>query len=126
MIGLVVATANGRRNAAHLERVWSDARLYQEKPGVALRRAWRECDSIVLFLAAGAAVRLVSPLLGDKRSDPGVVCVDDAGRFAVALVGGHAGGANALAGRVAGALGATPVITTASDAVGSPALDSLG
>jgi cobalt-precorrin 5A hydrolase/precorrin-3B C17-methyltransferase len=126
VIGLVPATANGRRNAAHLERAWPDARLYEGKPKEALRLAWKECDRIVLFLATGAAVRLVAPLLDDKHNDPGVVCVDDAGRFAVALAGGHGGGANALAQRVAGSLGATPVVTTASDAVGVPALDSLG
>jgi cobalt-precorrin 5A hydrolase / precorrin-3B C17-methyltransferase len=126
MIGLVAATANGRRNAAHLEGAWPDARLYKERPGDALRRAWNECDAIVLFLAVGAAARLVAPLLEDKRRDPGVVCVDDAGRFAVALVGGHGGGANVLAGRVADTLGAAPVVTTASDAVSFPALDLFG
>ena len=126
MIGLVSVTANGRRNAAHLERAWPDARLYEERPKEALKRAWIVCDALVIFLAVGAAVRLIAPLLEDKRRDPGVVCVDDAGRFAVALVGGHGGSANALARRVAGALGATPVVTTASDAVGVPALDSLG
>ncbi len=126
MIGLVAATANGRRNAGHLERAWPDARLFEGGPKDALRRAWNVCDGIVLFLAAGAAVRLVAPLLEDKRLDPGVVCVDDAARFAVALVGGHGGGANALAERVAGSLGATPVVTTASDATGVPALDALG
>jgi cobalt-precorrin 5A hydrolase/precorrin-3B C17-methyltransferase len=126
VIGLVPATANGRPNAAHLERAWPDARLYGGKPKEALRLAWKECDGIVIFLAAGAAVRLVAPLLEDKRQDPGVVCVDDAGRFAVALAGGHGGGANALAQRVAGSLGATPVVTTASETVGVPALDSLG
>jgi cobalt-precorrin 5A hydrolase/precorrin-3B C17-methyltransferase len=126
VIGLVAATANGSRNAAHLERAWPDTRLYEGKPREALQRAWKECDGIVLFLAAGAAVRLVVPLLEDKRHDPGVVCVDDAGRFAVALVGGHGGGANALAARVSDTLGAAPVVTTASDAVDVPALDSLG
>ena len=126
MIGLVAATANGHRSAAHLQRVWPDARIYEEKPKEALRRAWGECDGIVLFLAVGAAVRLLVPLLRDKRRDPGVVCVDDAGRFAVALAGGHEGGANALAERAADALGAAPVVTTASDAVGVPALDSFG
>jgi cobalt-precorrin 5A hydrolase/precorrin-3B C17-methyltransferase len=126
VIGLVAATTNGRRNAAHLERAWSDARLYEGKPKEALRGAWKECDAIVLFLAAGAAVRLIAPLLEDKRRDPGVVCVDDAGRFAVALVGGHGGGANALAERLADTLGATPVVTTASDVAGVPALDALG
>ena len=125
MIGLVAASANGRRNAAHLERAWPDARFYEGKPKEALWRAWKECGGIVIFLAVGAAVRLVAPLLENKRRDPGVVCVDDAGRFAVALVGGHGGGANALAGRVTDALGGAPVVTTASDVVGVPALDLL-
>ena len=126
MIGLVAATANGRRNATHLERAWPDARIYEEKPKEALQRAWEECDGIVIFLAVGAAIRLLAPLLEDKRRDPGVVCVDDAGKFAVALVGGHGGGANALAERAADTLGSVPVVTTASDAVGVAALDSLG
>ncbi|MFL6033283.1 MAG: precorrin-3B C(17)-methyltransferase [Rubrobacteraceae bacterium] len=126
MIGLVSATVNGGRNAAHLERSWPDARIYEGRPSQALRRAWRECDEIVLFLAVGAAVRLVAPLLEDKRRDPGIVCVDDAARFAVALAGGHGGGANALAVRVADSLGATPVVTTASDVTDFPALDSFG
>ena len=126
MIGLVAATANGRRNARHLAGAWPDARLYEGKARVDLPRAWNECDGIVLFLATGAAVRLVSPLLEGKHRDPGVVTVDDAGNFAVALCGGHQGGANALAARVADILGGTPVITTASDSVGFPALDSLG
>ena len=126
MIGLVAATLNGRRRTAYLAEVWEEARLYEGKPKEALAAAWEECDQIVLFLAAGAAVRLVAPLLGDKRRDPGVVCVDDAGRFAVALCGGHEGGANALAERIAQTLGATPVVTTASDSLSVPALDSLG
>ncbi|HEX2119356.1 MAG TPA: hypothetical protein VHF91_09250, partial [Acidimicrobiales bacterium] len=81
---------------------------------------WAEVDGFVLFLATGAAVRIIAPLLGDKATDPAVVCVDEAGRFAVALCGGHGGGANALARTVGTALGATPVVTTATDAVGLP------
>ncbi len=126
MIGLIAATANGHRNAAHLVESWSDARLYEGKPREALGRAWEECDGVILFLATGAAVRLISPLLEDKKHDPGVVTVDDATRFAVALCGGHDGGANDLAQRVSKTLDATPVITTASDSLGVPALDSLG
>jgi cobalt-precorrin 5A hydrolase/precorrin-3B C17-methyltransferase len=126
VIGLVTATANGSRRAAHLAEVWEGARFYEGKPKAALATAWNECDRLVLFLATGAAIRLVAPLLEDKRRDPGVVCVDDAGMFAVALTGGHDGGANSLAERVADTLGAMPVITTASDSLGVPALDSLG
>ena len=92
MIGLIAATANGRRNAAHLAGAWPDARLYEGKAKEALHRAWNECDGVVLFLATGAAVRLVAPLLESKHRDPGVVTVDDAGNFAVALCGGHEAG----------------------------------
>ncbi len=122
MIGLVTTTARGRAAAERLA-VLGDVRRYDVRQ---VAEAWRECDALVCFLATGAAVRLLAPLLEDKRRDPGVVCVDEAARFAVALVGGHAGGANALALRVADALGASPVVTTATDAVGLPGLDTLG
>jgi len=95
------------------------------RAGQIVPAAWGQVDAFVLFLAVGAAVRVVAPLLADKRTDPAVVCVDEAGRFAVALCGGHAGGANHLAETVARLLGATPVVTTATDAVGVPALDQL-
>jgi cobalt-precorrin 5A hydrolase/precorrin-3B C17-methyltransferase len=90
-----------------------------------VRQQWGAVDAFVLFLATGAAVRIVAPLLAGKKVDPAVVCVDEGGRFAVALCGGHAGGANALASEVAGLLGATPVITTATDVAGIPSLDLL-
>ena len=81
--------------------------------------------AVVLVMATGAAVRLVAPHLADKHRDPAVVAVDDAGRFAVPLTGAHAGGANRLARRVAAVLGATPVVTTASDGRAWPAPDEL-
>jgi cobalt-precorrin 5A hydrolase / precorrin-3B C17-methyltransferase len=118
LIGLIAATANGRRNAAHLAGAWSDTRLYEGNAKEALDRAWYECDGIVLFLATGAALRLLAPLLESKQQDPGVVTVDDAGNFVVALCGGHEGGANALAARVADTLGGTPVITSTLWAIG--------
>jgi cobalt-precorrin 5A hydrolase/precorrin-3B C17-methyltransferase len=99
---------------------------YVDPVGDAVRRAFAECEQLVCFLATGAVVRLIAPLLGGKASDPGVVCVDEGGRFAVSLVGGHGGGANELARQVGELLGAEPVVTTATDAVGVPGLDTLG
>ncbi|GAC1607812.1 MAG: precorrin-3B C(17)-methyltransferase [Mycobacteriales bacterium] len=122
MIGLVVTTAAGRRAATQLVSLGKTA-TYEIRD---LATAWRECDALVVFLATGATVRLLAPLLADKSTDPGVVSVDETGRFAVALVGGHGGGANELAARVAEVLGGTAVITTATDAVGLPGLDMLG
>ncbi len=126
MIGLVAVTAAGRAAADRLAGSWTgQARRYDGPAARALPRAWGECDGIVCFLAAGAVVRLIAPLLGGKGSDPAVVCVDEACRYAVALAGGHAAGANALAARAADALGAEAVITTATDAAGLPGLDTL-
>jgi cobalt-precorrin 5A hydrolase/precorrin-3B C17-methyltransferase len=90
-----------------------------------LTARWAEVDGLVVVAAVGAAVRLVAPLLTRKEADPAVVCVDDAGRYVVPLLGGHAKGANALAREIAGILGAEAVITTATDATGVPALDQL-
>lgn len=90
-----------------------------------VRERWRDADGFILFLATGAAVRIVAPLLTGKNRDPAVVCVDEGGRYAIALVGGHAAGANALARHVAGLLDAEPVLTTATDSTGSVALDML-
>jgi cobalt-precorrin 5A hydrolase/precorrin-3B C17-methyltransferase len=90
-----------------------------------VRERWRAVDGFVLFVAAGAAVRIVAPLLAGKDRDPAVVCVDEGGRYTIALVGGHAAGANALATHVAGLLEAEPVLTTATDSIGSVALDTL-
>lgn len=125
MIALIAATDGGRAHARHLAEVLPEAETVAGRPGDALRGAWPRAKGVVLFLATGAAVRLLAPLLEDKRTDPGVVCVDEAARFAIALAGGHAGGANELAAAVAEALGATPVVTTASDSAGLPALDLL-
>ncbi|WP_433869708.1 precorrin-3B C(17)-methyltransferase [Saccharopolyspora sp. CA-218241] len=126
MIGLFAVTAAGRRAATELAaRLGPDAVLVDGPPGPALRRVWDHLDAAVFFLASGAAVRLVAPLLRDKHTDPGIVCVDEARRFAIALAGGHSGGANALAEQVADVLGATPVVTTATDSTGSTPLDEL-
>ncbi|MFG2049001.1 precorrin-3B C(17)-methyltransferase [Micromonospora sp. NPDC048935] len=125
-IGLVAATAAGRRHAHTIAAAWPHARVVEgETVADALRTAWAECDAVIAFLATGAVVRILAPLLADKHGDPAVVVVDEAARHAVALLGGHAGG-NDLAERVAALLDARPVITTATDAVDLPGLDTLG
>jgi cobalt-precorrin 5A hydrolase len=87
--------------------------------------AFAQGCNLVAVMAAGIVVRKLAPLLKGKDRDPAVVVVDEAGRFAISLLSGHLGGANDLARRVAAALGGTPVITTATDVQGLPALDVL-
>jgi cobalt-precorrin 5A hydrolase/precorrin-3B C17-methyltransferase len=112
--------------AKRLEQAWPDARRYDAPAAEALPRAFGECDAIVSFLAVGATVRLIAPLLTSKAEDPAVVCVDENLRYAVPVLGAHQGGGNDLARRVAAILGAEPVVTTASDAAGGAGLDAFG
>lgn len=126
MIGLIAVTAAGRSAAERLAAVLPYAQLYDGPAASALPLAFAECDAIISFLAVGATVRIAAPLITGKYEDPGIVCVDEALRFAIPVLGGHAGGANVLARRVAGILGATAVITTAAEAAGSVGLDEFG
>ena len=133
MIGLIAVTAAGRGAAERLERAWpGETRRYPGPAAAAVPSAWAECDALVCFLATGATIRLIAPLLAGKRTDPAVVCVDEASRHAIALLGGHGpgadgrAGANVLAARVAEVLGAEPVLSTATDQAGLPGLDTLG
>ncbi len=78
---------------------------------------------LILFMAVGAAMRLLASAVRDKRSEPPVVVVDDAGRYAVCLLGGRSAGGNRLTQWVAAVLGAEAVVTTAAERLGLPALD---
>ena len=74
-------------------------------------------DGLVYVMPTGIVVRAVAPFIKDKRTDPAVVTVDVGGRWAIATLSGHEGGANELAARVARLLRAEPVITTSAEAV---------
>ncbi|ACO47833.1 cobalamin biosynthesis protein [Deinococcus deserti] len=96
-----------------LHRPWATGQVQRE----AFAQAFHGARSWVLIGATGIAVRFLAGLPRSKHSDPAVVVLDDAARFAVALLGGHEGGGNALAYRVARLTGAVPVVTTATEAV---------
>lgn len=82
-------------------------------------------DALVFVCACGIAVRAVAPHLRSKTTDPAVVVIDDCGRFAIPVLSGHIGGANALAERLAELIGAQAVITTATDTGGHFSPDSF-
>ena len=126
VLGQLTNSPAARAHADAIDAALGATRRYDGKASEHLAAAWAECDLIISHLALGATTRLIAPLLADKKTDPGVVVVDEAASFVVPLVGGHVGGANELARRVADILGATPAVTTATDATGVPGLDTLG
>ena len=81
---------------------------------------------IILIISLGAVVRMIAPILKDKKSDPAVVVIDDKGEHVISVLSGHLGGANELTREVASLLQAKPVITTASDVQKTIAVDLFG
>jgi cobalt-precorrin 5A hydrolase len=134
-------TPNGLRLAQQLKGHWPGATIFCSQRTAAhaghggikmfhrlideVRHNFHRFEGHLFIMAAGIVVRSIAPLLKDKTVDPAVVVVDDAGRFAISLTSGHIGGANRLAERAAQLLGATPVITTATDVNHKPAIDML-
>jgi len=99
---------------------------YEGKLGDQMPALWAHVDSIIAIVSVGAVVRLIAPHLKNKATDPAVVVMDEAGQFVIPVLSGHTGGANALADHLATLLGATPVLTTASDVRATLAVDLLG
>lgn len=88
-----------------------------------VRAHFSEFEVILFICAAGIAVRAIAPVLKHKSLDPAVIVLDDRARHCIALLSGHAGGANFYAQQIADMTGASPVITTASDLEGRFAVD---
>ena len=89
---------------------WAEARM-------------KERDALLFIGAAGIAVRAIAPHIVSKLVDSPVLVMDELGLHVIPVLSGHVGGANALAVTVAEAVGAEPVITTATDLHGKFAVD---
>jgi cobalt-precorrin 5A hydrolase len=141
---IVAITRHGVEMARGLMRKFPDADLYymskfargdEEEEGIQLFSGsvrllfpalFPAYDGLILFISLGAVVRMIAPVLKDKKVDPGVVVIDDKGQHAISVLSGHLGGANELTREVAALLGANPVITTASDVQKTIPVDLFG
>ena len=78
--------------------------------GEAVRTLYGTGQPIIGLCAAGILIRILAPLLTDKRGEPPVLAVSDDGEQIVPLLGGLTG-ANDLAHRLAAILGGTAAVT---------------
>ncbi len=125
-LGIACFTEQGRELAlriaagldASCEILWYEKGLKQW-----CGRCFAEAKALIFIGACGIAVRSIAPFLKSKTEDPAVLVLDEKGQYVISLLSGHIGGANALACRVAEIVGASPVITTASDVRGKLAVD---
>lgn len=82
-----------------------------------------EKEALIFIGACGIAVRSIAPHLKDKLNDIPVLVIDEGGSYVIPVLSGHYGGGNELAVLAAEQLGATAVITTATDVNGLFAVD---
>ena len=140
-IAIIAVTKDGAQTGRKIMSSMTKARLFLpaamkgEYKGrgisyyASLQEAVREVFSffgqVVCIMAAGIAVRMISPCVTSKWDDPAVVVMDDRGKNIISLLSGHWGGANQLARDLSKVLAGRCIITTASDTRGLPALDEL-
>ncbi|MFA8435887.1 MAG: precorrin-4 C(11)-methyltransferase [Marinifilaceae bacterium] len=89
------------------------------------KKNFENFDALIFVGALGICVRAIAPCVENKKKDPAVINIDVNGQFVQSVLSGHVGGANDLTKRIARILGATPVISTASDSQELWALDTL-
>ena len=99
---------------------------FEDSTAAKVGELFNKFDALVCIFSLGAVIRLITPHLKDKKTDPAVVVIDDTAKFAISTLSGHLGGANKLTEEIASALNAIPVITTAADVNKTIAVDLVG
>lgn len=87
-------------------------------------KIFNSVDAMVFVGSCGIAVREIAAFVRDKRTDPAVLSLDERATFVIPLLSGHIGGANEMALSLASFLGATAVVTTATDVNGKFSVDA--
>ena len=140
-IAILAITKNGIKIAKELKEKFSSWEIfvpnkfsddntsinwYNDNTSTKIVELFKSNDALVCLFSLGAVIRLISPHLKDKKTDPAVIVIDDKAQFVISTLSGHLGGANKLTNDIADRLGATPVITTAADVNKTIAVDLVG
>ncbi|PAQ16478.1 cobalamin biosynthesis protein CbiG [Bacillaceae bacterium SAOS 7] len=141
---VVAITKHGTQLARKIAKLFPDSDLYymkkheqgdEEERGITLFEGsvrmllpslFANYQGLIVIISLGAVVRMIAPILKDKKTDPAVVVVDDRGEHVISVLSGHLGGANELTREVAALLNAYPVVTTASDVQKTIPVDLFG
>nr|OCA01619.1 Cobalamin biosynthesis protein [Leptospira interrogans serovar Copenhageni/Icterohaemorrhagiae] len=110
-----VITKHGLEIAKKIQAIWQDidlfvsAKFIQDAPSNSkllsfpmdktLRETFREYDCHIFIISVGAVVRMIAPLLENKKVDPAVLCVDDKAKFSICVLSGHVGRGNFFYGK---------------------------
>jgi len=135
---LVALTKNALKLSFKVKKYFPDSEIYtlskwNEENAAAIEGNFTEFvgnifgkhEIIIFIMATGIVVRSIAEFIKDKTMDPGIVVIDEKGKFVISLLSGHIGGANEAAEIIAKKIRAKSVITTASDVNGKIAVDTL-
>jgi len=140
-VSIIAITRKGIQIALSLKKLFPNWKVYApskfsntnlqvdwfaEPAGSILGRLFKSSNALVCIFSLGAVIRLISPHMKDKKTDPAVIVIDDTAKFVISTLSGHLGGANELTIDIANGLGATPVITTAADVNKTIPVDLVG
>lgn len=100
--------------AERIKGIYPDTRVLRYQKDI-IQQEWESRNLLIFITASGIAVRSISPLVKNKKTDPAVLVIDEQGKHVISLLSGHIGGANSFAVEIADFLKAQPVITTSSD-----------
>ncbi len=126
---IISLTANGKRLADKISaqvggQIFTKGRNF-EKLSELVATVFGKFDGLIFICAAGIVVRMIAPHIVSKLSDPAVLVIDERGQNVISLLSGHVGRANELAIKIAKAIEANPVITTATDVAGKFSVDAV-
>jgi cobalt-precorrin 5A hydrolase len=140
-VSVLAITKNGIKTGLKLKKYFTSWKIYApvkfsdnnkdihwftETTTKTIEELFRTNDALVCIFSLGAVIRLISPHMKDKKTDPAVLVIDDKANFVISALSGHLGGANELANEVAEKIDATPVITTAADVNKTISVDLVG
>ena len=120
IVQIAAFTEQGRKTAYEIAKITTidvfsiyDKQIHELSEWT--KEAFENKRALIFVGAAGIAVRSISPYVKSKLSDSPVIVIDEKAQFVIPILSGHVGAANEMACFIAKVLGATPVITTATD-----------
>lgn len=137
-IAYIAVTETGKALALTLKKLMGEGEVYvtqkltdaqtysiEGRLGIFMKQLFEQYDYLICIMATGIVVRSIAPYIASKFQDPGVIVLDERGRYAISLLSGHMGGANEMTRKVSDLIQAEPIITTATDVHEKAALDCI-